>query len=233
MKIALLADIHGNAQALEVVLKSARNLGVERLLIAGDLVGYYYGIKEVLQLLMPWEWFAVRGNHEEMLHAWCNEKGRTGIHAKYGSGLEEACTHLSPDQLDKIISLSPLLRSNIHGKRILMCHGAPWDLNEYIYPDTSWEKQEALFDQGVDLLLLAHTHYPMVWEKRGQIVINPGSVGQPRDYIPGACWALWDTEKHNTTFHRERYDTASLISTCRKRDPYVPYLVNVLTRTRR
>ncbi|MCH8855364.1 MAG: flagellar hook-associated protein FlgK [Proteobacteria bacterium] len=65
----------------------------------------------------------------------------------------------------------------------------------------------------------------------GSIVVNPGSVGQPRDRIPGACWALWDTESHAVELRRETYDASAEIAACRERDPHLPYLADVLTRT--
>ena len=67
MKIGLLGDIHGNRYALDAVLTSARLFGIERLLITGDLIGYYFWPREVLELLTPWNFTAVYGNHESML----------------------------------------------------------------------------------------------------------------------------------------------------------------------
>ena len=67
MKLALLGDIHGNKFALQAVLESAKNHNVDKLLITGDLVGYYPFVKEVLDLLKPWKKFIVSGNHEVMM----------------------------------------------------------------------------------------------------------------------------------------------------------------------
>ncbi|MFO0212044.1 MAG: metallophosphoesterase family protein, partial [Pseudanabaena sp.] len=67
MKIGVLSDIHGNHLALEAVLKEARKLGVEKLLILGDLVGYYYHSVEVLRQLEEWSTEMIGGNHEEMM----------------------------------------------------------------------------------------------------------------------------------------------------------------------
>ena len=66
MKLALLADIHGNADALEAVLAAARRRGAKRLLCAGDFVGYYYEPARCFELLDAWRLDAVRGNHEDM-----------------------------------------------------------------------------------------------------------------------------------------------------------------------
>ena len=85
--------------------------------------------------------------------------------------------------------------------------------------------------EGQDLVVFGHSHYPVLWREGGCIVVNPGSVGQPRDRRPGACWALWDTASHAVTLHRESYDAAPLIAEARRRDPQLPYLWKVLTRT--
>ena len=67
MRIALLGDIHGNSFALAAVLEAARAAHVEKLLITGDFVGYYFWPREVLDMLDDWDVAAVRGNHEDML----------------------------------------------------------------------------------------------------------------------------------------------------------------------
>ena len=61
--IGLLADIHGNHRALAAVLKAASDSGVERLLIAGDLIGYYSAPLQVMEMLLPWPRHIARGNH--------------------------------------------------------------------------------------------------------------------------------------------------------------------------
>ena len=67
MKIAVLSDIHGNNLALKLVLDEARILGVERLFILGDIVGYYYHPEEVIHLLNDWHKEMIQRNHESML----------------------------------------------------------------------------------------------------------------------------------------------------------------------
>ncbi len=231
MKVALLADIHGNAEALAVVLRAARKEGATRLLIAGDLVGYYYAPARVLEMLEAWQHDCIRGNHEEMLEAWRRGEGRERICRKYGSGVEVASTELSPGQLDRLTTLPHPLTLEIAERRVMLCHGMPGDLDEYAYPDAPREKRERLAKTGVDLVVFGHTHYPVVWRESGTIIVNPGSVGQPRDSIPGACWALWDSHDGAVTLRRESYDISRVQAEARKRDPDLPYLADVLGRT--
>ena len=62
------------------------------------------------------------------------------------------------------------------------------------------------------------------------MVVNPGSVGQPRDRKPGSCWALWDTRRMEVTLRRTAFDTSLVAERARRIDPHLPYLSDVLTR---
>lgn len=232
MKVALLADLHGNADALAAVLGAARAEGAARLLIAGDLVGYYYQPGRVIALLDEWPWECVRGNHEEMLAAWRRGEGRERIRRKYGSGLEAACEQLTAAMLDRLESLPHPLALEADGRSVTISHGSPRDIDEYVYPDAPAEKSRAMADGGSALVLFGHTHYPVVWRVAGTTVVNPGSVGQARDRIPGACWALWDTVDDTVSLRREAWDASGTQAQARRRDPGIPYLADVLTRTR-
>ena len=86
------------------------------------------------------------------------------------------------------------------------------------------------FDSHVDLLVYGHTHYPSIWNKGKKSIINPGSVGQPRDRKPGASWVLWDTTNNEFQFCRENYNIDSLIKQCNKIYPSLKYLSQVLIR---
>lgn len=231
MKVALLADIHGNAAALQAVLKAAREASVECLMVAGDLVGYYYQIDDVLRQLSKWKCLCISGNHERMLKSWLEGHDRDDILRKYGSALQVSTEVLTSQQLQELISLPARLQSEISGRTFLLCHGSPWDADEYIYPDADKATKDRIFTLGADLVVYGHTHYPTKWENKGKIVVNPGSVGQPRDRIPGACWALWDTETNQVSFYREKYDAQELLDQIRLRDPELHYLSRALTRT--
>jgi len=238
MKVGLLADIHANLAALSAVLAAARREGVTTLLVAGDLLGYYYQPQDILTLLDQWPWHGVRGNHEDMLAQVASNKNVEAIRSRYGSGLESAAQSLDHQAMVRLKSLPHPLQVEIGGRRVLMCHGSPWDLNEYVYPDAKPEQRNRMMDYAseVDLLVFGHTHYPVVWNVRNtennSIVVNPGSVGQPRDRLPGACWALWSPAENTVDLRRETYDYTQLQTECRRRDPDQPYLSEVLGRHR-
>ncbi|MEQ8228975.1 MAG: YfcE family phosphodiesterase [Rhodospirillales bacterium] len=230
MKVALLADIHGNAPALECVLDAARSEGVGRLLIAGDMVGYYYDIVRVMDLLTDWDWVAVQGNHEDMLARVRDGRDATTVRARYGSAIDRAVMELSPVQLDFLTDLPSTRKLDIDGIRVLICHGSPWDRDTYVYPDSKKSVRDQFFETNADLILFGHSHYPVHWRSGNAQAVNPGSVGQPRDRKPGACWALWNTGTGTVSMRREAYDPAPLIAACAANDPHLTYLSEVLTR---
>lgn len=232
MKIGLIADIHGNADALEAVLRDASECGVSEFLVAGDLVGYYYDIEHVLELLKSWKWHAVRGNHEEMLKLWRREIQHERLYEKYGSGFSVTCKKLTAEQLDFLENLPHPQELLKCGKRVLLCHGAPWSVEEYVYPDASSAKKECMAEGGHDIVVFGHTHYPVLWNIGNVTVVNPGSVGQPRDYGLSASWAIWVVHTNRVEFRRVPYDPSKVIKSCELYDRHLPYLTEVLTRTK-
>ena len=135
MKIAILSDIHGNDIALKPVLEKAQKLGVTKLFILGDFVGYYYRPDKVLQLLEDWDFEAIQGNHEGMLRsAWSDSSQIKKITQKYGQGLKFAIEKLSNEQVQFLVKLPSWKQINIDGIKFELCHGSPWDRDVYIYP---------------------------------------------------------------------------------------------------
>ncbi|WP_297552234.1 metallophosphoesterase family protein, partial [Thermococcus sp.] len=94
------------------------------------------------------------------------------------------------------------------GRSYLLIHGSPRaPLDEYLFPWLPESEFKAVLSYvRQDDLLLGHTHVPMLKEIEGRRIINPGSVGQPRDGDWRASYALMDTETGEVTFHRVEYD---------------------------
>lgn len=232
MKLALLGDIHANDLALEAVLKAAAAYHVDALIVTGDLVGYYFAPAAVLEMLSPWNKYVVRGNHEDMLR-----RGRSDpdfladVRRRYGSGIEIALVQLSPDQVEALCTLPHPLALELGGRKILLCHGSPEDLDRYVYPDSDLGGMAGGALDAFDLVVSGHTHYPMerVLGDNTRLV-NPGSVGQPRNRQPGAHWALYDTQSGSVSFQCESYDFSPIQVHARSLHPELPYLADVLER---
>lgn len=225
MRLGILADIHGNADALEAVLSSAQRMGIDRLLICGDFVGYYYEPARVMSQLAPWVWAGVRGNHEEMVgRALSSIAEMERLTQRYGHGLSVAAKTLKDGDRDMLLSLPETRRLTFENVTATICHGAPWDNNAYVYPDAEPGVFARLVETGTDLVCFGHTHHPMVKTVDQTILLNPGSVGQPRDGRPGACWASFDCNSKHVELHRESYDAGNVLDQCRRFDPGLPNL---------
>ncbi|MES2400011.1 MAG: YfcE family phosphodiesterase [Pseudomonadota bacterium] len=229
MKLALLGDIHGNDFALAAVLAAARRAGVEKLLITGDFIGYYFRPSQVIDMLEDWDVTAVRGNHEDMLsRALAEPDYLNEVDRIYGTGLRIAIDTLSMRRLQWLCALSHPASMTIEGMSILLCHGSPWDVDQYIYPDAKADLLERCAESGYDWVVMGHTHYPMVRKVGKTVLVNPGSVGQPRNRIPAAHWALLDTASQELTLMTAPYDVSPVVALAAQRHPELPYLGNVL-----
>ncbi len=231
LKLGLISDIHGNSRALSAVLDSARERGIEALCIAGDYVGYYYHPGEVIDLLAEWTCWRVQGNHERMLAALRVFPGEFGwLRDRFGSGLLRALDELDDERLDELETLPERLAVAVGGRGILIAHGSPWDGDQYVYPDAPEAVWQELAACGADLVVLGHTHYQMQRRVANTLIVNPGSVGQPRDGRCGACWAAFDTETGECELLVETYDVDTVIAEAQRFDPDKPYLALILRR---
>jgi putative phosphoesterase len=231
MKVALLSDIHANHYALEAVLNAVRRNNIKVLLITGDFIGYYFWPREVFNLLEKWNVVAVLGNHDNMLVRAKRDKiFLEKMTRKYGSGLSIALDSLDDERLEWLMSLPETAEYKIKDKKILLCHGSPWKNEEYIYPDLVQSSLDRYSNLDVDYVLQGHTHYPMIKSIDGTTVINPGSVGQPRNGKPGAHWALLDVCINHVQHFCEQYDASDVIKESKERHPEIPYLSDILQR---
>ncbi len=179
MKILLISDLHGNMEALRAVLENVNHDGV---ICMGDLVDYGPDPLDAIDWIRDNKVPAIRGNHDNAvaLHVDC------GCGYKY-KHLSEATREYSWSQITEkeekfLLSLPLNLDLTFDGLKVRAMHGSPNSFFDYIYPDTPSEQVEEWL-QGVscDYLLAGHTHVPMIRQLSRLTMLNPGSVGQPRD----------------------------------------------------
>lgn len=231
MRIAVLSDIHGNYLALDAVLKEVGEYGVKRIFVLGDLVGYYYHPDEVMKLLNEWPLELIQGNHEEILKRAVKDKVfLKQIYLKYGSGTNMAINKLSFAEIEELTNLPWKKMICIDGLSIVLVHGAPWERNYYVYPDSDQNVLNRCCVPGTEFIFLGHTHYPFVYKKDKCTVINVGSVGQARDRGGIASWGLLDTVERTVKLKTTQYDTTPLVNEVKLIDLHVPYLYKVLLR---
>jgi len=179
MKVGVVSDIHSNLVALEAVLADMPD--VDRLVCAGDVVGYNAWPAECVDVLRERNVPTVMGNHDRMVATGRNFRGNGMAQA----GVEYADAELNDVQRTWVENL-PRERTFADG-RLKVVHDHPEDQDRYTYPD---EFSPALLGDE-DALVLGHTHVQHHERYDEGVVVNPGSVGQPGTATPGRrtrCW---------------------------------------------
>ncbi|MFB6113774.1 MAG: metallophosphoesterase [Halodesulfurarchaeum sp.] len=204
MKVGVLSDIHSNRVAFEAVLSDMPS--VDHLVCAGDVVGYNPWPAECVSAVRDREIPTVMGNHDRMV-----AHGRNFLaNPMAKAGIEHATAALDDDQIEWLREL-PTERTLFDG-RLKIVHGHPADPDRYTFPE---DFHEGLLGSE-DVLVLGHTHVQHVERYRDGIVLNPGSVGQPRDRDPRAAYAVLDLERLSVETHRVEYDVESVVDAIRE-----------------
>lgn len=187
-RIGLLSDIHGNAVALRAVLNDISD--IDALVCAGDIVGYGPSPGRCIDIVQERDIPTVEGNHDRAV---VNDR-------PYESGDQYANLTLSSAKVDW---LSALPRERLlFDDRLKIVHDHPEQKNRYTIPSAF--EPELLSEE--DVLVLGHTHIQHAEEFGDGIVVNPGSVGQPRDKDPDAAYSVVDLDAMTVDLRRVPYD---------------------------
>ncbi|NNE32365.1 MAG: metallophosphoesterase family protein [Winogradskyella sp.] len=196
MKIAILSDIHGNFYAFDAVLKQIVKKNIDLYFFLGDQLGYYYDAEAVYDKISELNCHIIAGNHERIFLKYlkADSSYRAMINKKYGSSFFKYAENF-PARLTEFVSTLPNKKEVfIDGYRFLLCHGAPQDMDQYIYPDADSEVLEQVDADNYDFIFNGHTHYPMIYVGSKTSLINVGSVGQSRTVGGVANWGIFNTK---------------------------------------
>lgn len=203
MKIGLISDIHSNLAAFKAVLKDMPK--VDEIICAGDLVGYGAEPNEVVKLARAKKVRSVMGNHDRA--AVLNDPA--GLNDRAAAAIAWTSKKLTRENRGYLSSLPVRLELEFGGRSLYLVHGSPRNpLDEYVFPDFSNRDLVGVV-KGVeaDVVALGHTHVPMERMILGKDVVNPGSVGQPRDRDKRASYAVINFDKEvSVAFWRVDYD---------------------------
>ncbi|GGN26706.1 metallophosphoesterase family protein [Halarchaeum nitratireducens] len=199
MRIGLLSDIHANRVALEAVLDDMPD--VDALLCAGDVVGYNPWPAACVEVLRERDVPTVMGNHDRMVASERN----FGANGMAQAGVAHARSRLDADARRWIGSL-PRERVACDG-RVKVVHDHPERIDHYTYPR---EFSPALLGDE-EVLVLGHTHVQGYRAFEAGLVVNPGSVGQPRDGDPRAAYAVLDMDEKTIEERRVEYDVERVV----------------------
>lgn len=212
MRVCVISDIHGNYSALKKCIKEAKKLKISKFLCLGDYVGYYYEPDKCIDLLISLNAICVKGNHEKIfLNLIKNKRKLKSYISKYGNGIRIALKKLKKKHVNFIKGLPNTKKITINKKKILLCHGSPWKNNEYIYPNKFSKFKKKFKKYKFDNILLGHTHLQMKKKVNFQMILNPGSVGQPRDGEGFIKWLIIDYSKMKYEFKKTYLDNEKII----------------------
>ncbi|MGA3094592.1 MAG: metallophosphoesterase family protein [Dehalococcoidales bacterium] len=222
MRCAILADIHSNATALMAVLEDAdRRGGVDELWCLGDIVGYGPDPHRCLEILRQFKCVGVCGNHDL---AAIEKTGLASFDPDAAQAIRWTMRQISTEDALFLSRLQPRVEKD----EFTLVHGSPrqpvW---EYMVSLSSARENFPCF--STPYCLVGHTHIPMGFKKesaaisalplsenigqvlgKASLILNPGSVGQPRDNDPRASYATLDSDSGIFRLHRVPYDVAAV-----------------------
>jgi len=221
VRVALLADIHANAEALHACMGHAREHGADRLAFLGDFVGYGADAQAVVCIIsreVARGAIAVKGNHDEAV-----EKSGSYFNEAATAAIDWARSTLAPDDAHFLAGLPLVVRED----DVTYVHASASVPGRWPYVDGASAAARCIEAAGTAYTFCGHVHDQMLYFATGSgraspfvptpgtaIPVRPhrrwlavaGSVGQPRDRNPRAAYAMFDTEREEITFYRVDYD---------------------------
>jgi putative phosphoesterase len=195
MQIAVFSDVHANLCALEAMLADIERQHVDRVICLGDLVGYGAFPNEAIDLVRRSDTATVMGNYDDAV-----AYGRADCGCVYRSADEQASglgslawtrQIVSEDNKTCLRRLPMRLQVAVNGVSVVLVHGGPTRVDEYLFEDRPRASLERALDvAGADALVCGHTHLPYHRILGHRHLVNVGSIGKPRTTDPRACYAL-------------------------------------------
>lgn len=211
MKLLVLSDIHGNWPALEAVIRTEKR--IDGFICLGDIVNYgphpAQCVAWVEEHIFP-GWI-VKGNHDRALG--CGEDPRCSAPYREMAAAMQAYTakQLSAEAKSYLAGLPTMASQVVDKSNVMFCHAAPSD-PLYAYIPKEYARQwtdEVVLARNPDFLFVGHTHHPFIRQFGDTTVVNPGSVGQPKDGDPRASFVLW--RDGVVELRRAEYDVRSVV----------------------
>lgn len=221
MRYLIFADIHGNLEAFLSLLKFIRRRKIDHYLFLGDLVGYGASPNEIIQKIRSLKPLSmVRGNHDKAVSGLDSVQTFNPIAA---SAIQWTQKNILKRNLNFLFRLKQ--GPQIIHENITICHGSPFDEDYYIFGE--FDASEAFLHINTHLCFFGHTHFPFVYQEKDGFVegtflagnsnevkieegirylINPGSIGQPRDRNPKSACAIYNSKTRKVNFYRFEYN---------------------------
>jgi putative phosphoesterase len=217
MRIAVFSDIHSNQHALDKVLEDIEKQKPDKVFCLGDLVGYGPRPNQVIEIIRESQIPTIMGNYDEGVGF---EKGDCGCayvtdeeKLNGQKSVEWTTDQVTPQNKEYLRNLYDKIKFEVDGYEILLVHGSPRRINEYLYEDRPESSLTRMLESiDVDLLVCGHTHKPYHRIVESIRIINDGSVGKPKDGDPRACYAVIEIgETIEVDFKRVKYPIAPVV----------------------
>jgi predicted phosphodiesterase len=212
MRVLVVSDIHGNIEALRAVVKAEPD--VDHVLCLGDIVDYGPAPDETVAWVRANALATVRGNHDNAVAFGEDCRSAPLFRRLSVETRKKTVPLLAPENLAFLRSLPTCRSVHVDRTHLELLHAAPGDPMFQYLPASQvdeWRRAAAAID--ADLILVGHTHLPVVLELGGKRMVNPGSVGLPRDGDPRACYAVIDGGE--PVLKRVAYDVERTIAALR------------------
>ncbi len=221
MKYAILSDIHSNLEAFSKALEFLPKLKIDRIICLGDVVGYNANPNEIIDLFYKMDRLTIiRGNHDRAVSTYKYDDFSYNAVA----AIQWTIKHITRTSENFLNALD--MGPKFIDDSFAICHGSPLDEDYYIFTKQDTKEQFAwMVDNNVKLLFFGHTHIQKIYsydpasgetsiiketslhfDKNLYYLVNPGSIGQPRDGDPKGSFAVFDSEKMAIKICRFEYD---------------------------
>lgn len=206
MKLFFISDVHCNYQALKSIINHAKLIKSDVIVCSGDISGYFLEINEVVELLRINNIITILGNHD----AYLTSIKQINKNVSYYGAFLNTKNSIFNDSFNWLKDLKASDLLNFKKTKIQLYHGGPNDLyNQYVFPD----KIDCIksFLPQADVFVFGHSHLQFVVKMSGNYLINPGSVGLPRNGDFRAHGLSYDNDKDVWEEHRICYDLDGLL----------------------
>ncbi len=243
MKYGIFSDIHGNLEALNKVMESMDRLGVERRICLGDIVGYGPFPNECIDIVKAKSAITIFGNHDsvaigrESADTWNNYNAQRAI---------EWTKNVLTDDSKAFLASLPYMKAE---DPLMFVHASPWSPADWRYVSSLDDAVDAFSFFTEPICFIGHTHWPIIVamdneqsfkvsetlyhkvQPNQRILVNVGSVGQPRDRNPLASWCICDTEQMTVEIVRVSYEISKTQEAMREKE-FADFLINRLAEGR-
>ncbi len=225
MRYAILSDIHGNLDALRSVLQALENQAINSYICLGDIVGYGPQPSECLHEIQKYCSAIVSGNHDL---AACGLININSFNTLAKEAILWTRSKLTETDLQYLANL-PL---EDRAESCHLVHGTLYAPELFDYVQSSYDAHLTMSKMDAPVCFVGHSHVPVTFvqgdsisysvqstyeiEPKKKAIVNVGSVGQPRDKDPRACYAVYDTDSLSVTIHRTTYDVEAVVTKVRE-----------------